>query len=280
MGSLRQKSSVPLLGTGHGAAPLGAGSLDCCHRRFIHRPARTPSKLSESVHEWLNMYALAASAAGVSLLAPQPSDARVVYTKTHRVIGTNGMYALDLNHNGTMDFQIRESGNTLGTAGDNALIAKEARGNAVEGYVSQYRRLVGAALKKGMSIGRHRHFVSDSHYGEVMASVFQTDEIGLHYYGPWLNVTNRYLGLRFKIHGKTHYGWARLSVRVQGRHIAATLTGYAYETVPIKSIIAGKTAGPDEVGSAHRASDAAFSVRTPKPATLGLLALGSHGLGK
>jgi hypothetical protein len=250
--------------------------------KHSHRPARTPSKLSESVHEWLNMYALAARAAGVSLLAlSQPSDARVVYTKTHRVIGTNGMYALDLDHNGTTDFLIRESGNTSGTAGYNALVAKEARGNAVEGYVSQDGRKFGAALKKGMPIGRHQHFVSNnSHYGEGMATVIQTDSIGLHYYGPWRNVTNRYLGLRFKIHGKIHYGWARLSVRVQGRHITATLTGYAYETVPNKSIIAGKTTGSGEVGSASRVSAAAFNVRTPKPATLGLLALGSHDLWK
>jgi hypothetical protein len=47
----------------------------------------------------------------------------------------------------------------------------------------------------------------------------------------------------------------------------ATLTGYAYETVPNKPIIAGKTKGPDVI--------------TLEPGSLGRLAQGSPGhLGK
>ncbi len=59
--------------------------------------------------------------------------------------------------------------------------------------------------------------------------------------GPWLNVKNRYLGLKFIIKGKDHFGWARLTTT--GR--IALLTGYAYETIPNKPIIAGKTKGPE-----------------------------------
>jgi hypothetical protein len=71
------------------------------------RSARTPSDLSDSVHQRLNMYVLAASAAGVGILAlAQPSEAKIVYTKTRRVIGTNGIYPLDLNHDGIIDFVI------------------------------------------------------------------------------------------------------------------------------------------------------------------------------
>jgi len=32
--------------------------------------------------------------------------------------------------------------------------------------------------------------------------------------GPWKNLENRYLGLKFSIAGRTHYGWVRLSVKV------------------------------------------------------------------
>ena len=59
--------------------------------------------------------------------------------------------------------------------------------------------------------------------------------------GNWLNVTNRYLGFSFKINGKTHYGWARMNVQIKGLRIVGTLTGYAYETIPNKSIMAGRT---------------------------------------
>jgi hypothetical protein len=61
------------------------------------------------------------------------------------------------------------------------------------------------------------------------------------YYGPWTNVANRFLGLRFKIRGKIHYGWARLTVVDQGFKLTGTLTGYAYETIPNKAIVAGNT---------------------------------------
>jgi hypothetical protein len=68
--------------------------------------------------------------------------------------------------------------------------------------------------------------------------------------GLWLNVSNGYLGLKFQIKGKTHYGWARLSVHSSEGYgyqipvsMEATLTGYAYETVAGKSIKAGQTKG-------------------------------------
>jgi len=71
------------------------------------------------------------------------------------------------------------------------------------------------------------------------------------FYGYWLNggkgVKNRYLGLKFAIRGRIHYGWARLSVTItHGRpYITATLTGFAYETVANRPIITGHTKGPD-----------------------------------
>jgi hypothetical protein len=55
------------------------------------------------------MYTLAASAAGVSLLAlVHPAEAKAVYTKVHQVIGPDGSYKLDLNHDGITDFTILE----------------------------------------------------------------------------------------------------------------------------------------------------------------------------
>ena len=78
-----------------------------------------------------------------------------------------------------------------------------------------------------------------------MASVRQSDTVFYKCYGQWYNVTNRYLGMKFKIHGKTHYGWARLNVFFHGFTLTGTITGYAYETIANKGIIAGKTKGED-----------------------------------
>jgi hypothetical protein len=220
---------------------------------------------------------------GLLALAP-PSEAKIIYTHAHHVIRTNGSYALDLNHDRTTDFLIRELGSTSGTWGTNFLLAKEARGNAVQSYNSRSFGRVAAGLKKGARIGRSQGFISGNRNGEVMEEVRQTDGFGVNYYGQWMKVTDRYLGLRFKIHGKIHYGWARLSVREQGRFITATVTGYAYETTPNKSIIAGKTHGStdDPILSADTTSPADPQTNhipdTSQLASPGMLALGAQGV--
>ena len=104
-----------------------------------------------------------------------------------------------------------------------------------------------------------------------------------YYNGPWADsgkpVDKRYLGLRFLIKGKVHFGWARLNVRIYRSAkptATAVLTGYAYETIPNKPIIAGKTKGPEDLSSIEEPNPVAFP--TPTPVTLGTLAIGAPGL--
>jgi hypothetical protein len=59
-------------------------------------------------------------------------------------------------------------------------------------------------------------------------------------------------------------------------NVDATLTGYAYETIPNRAIIAGKTKGPDDASVEE--SNTASTVPAPEPSTLGVLSLGSPGL--
>ena len=78
----------------------------------------------------------------------------------------------------------------------------------------------------------------------------QYSDLGL-WVGKGNSVRNRYLGLKFVIDGKVHYGWARLNVTL-GHHrqygdVSGTLTGYAYETIPNKAITTGKTKGQDVI---------------------------------
>jgi hypothetical protein len=53
---------------------------------------------------------------------------------------------------------------------------------------------------------------------------------------------------------------------------------YAYETIPGKPIIAGRTKGPADIGSVVPAVPASLAASAPEPATLGLLAMGSTAL--
>jgi hypothetical protein len=196
------------------------------------------------------MYALAASGVGTLALA-QPAAARIIYTPVHHVVGKNGRYNIDLNHDKVADLTLV---NTHGCNTDycvDALSAVPAAGNGVEGVRGFLSIPYASALTRGAVIGPKQPFL-----GQLMAS----SQSGQGTIGRWLNVTNGYLGLKFAIKGKTHFGWARLTVQVYGgAFIKATLTGYAYETIPNKKIIAGKTHGNDE-------------------ATLGRLAQGASGL--
>jgi hypothetical protein len=157
------------------------------------------------------MYALAASAAGVGLLAlTPPAAAKIVFAKAHQVIGCNGIYELDLNHDRLVDFLIQQIGycNSYGTI-NQMLLAKGALGNTVEGS-----KRYASALKAGQGIGSNQHFTSGATNGATMGYIHKfADSSSQRSYGKWINVNSRYLGLKFKIKGETHHGWARLSVR-------------------------------------------------------------------
>jgi hypothetical protein len=225
----------------------------------MKRTSRKPSKLSKSVQHQLNSYALAASAAGVGILAlAQPSEAKIVYTQAHRVLKGKVSYKLDLNHDGITDFTLRESP-CRSCGGGTVLSVLPVSRNGVSGFTTKYRSGWAFALKPGTLIGTRQQFL-----GRLMAWAGTSGDGGTDDVGSWVNVKNRYLGLKFKIAETTHYGWARLSVKAGVRTITATLTGYAYETIPNKPIIAGKTHGKDVI--------------TIEPASLGHLAQGASAI--
>lgn len=73
-------------------------------------PSRIPSILSNTVLEHLNRYALAATAAGVGMLAATPSaEAKIVYTPVHIRISPHHMVPIDLNHDGKTDFTLDDT---------------------------------------------------------------------------------------------------------------------------------------------------------------------------
>jgi hypothetical protein len=206
------------------------------------RPPRTPFTFSDSLHHQLSLYAVAAGAACVGMLGlAQPAEAKIIYTKAdERVFGIDVPF--DLNHDGKTDFFFRSFVVATTPATSTGLVIHPESPNAI--WVTSKGKA--AALCAGAQIGAKAPFSSPS--GSVsMGKIVRVQTNGKRYYvGPWENggkgVKNRYLGLRFQIKGKTHYGWARLNFP---RPQQAILTGYAYETIPNKTIIAGKTKGPD-----------------------------------
>jgi hypothetical protein len=235
---------------------------------------RNGVNLSSPLERGLKMYALAAGAAGVGALAlAQPAEARIVYTATNvTIVGPNGSYNLDLNNDGQIDFTIRNTKRSSNTEWNSYALWDEAvEGNGIE--CNQIRNSAGyaLALARGSKIGAGRKVCRTA----ALESVF-----GTYQHGNWKNATNRYLGVKFNIKGQTHYGWARLSVRFKNG-IRAILTGFAYETIPNKPIIAGRTHAGNDGNPADPASAASVTnpiPETPKPASLGALAMGAPGL--
>jgi hypothetical protein len=198
------------------------------------------------------------------------SEAKIIYTPAHRILKVGMNYKLDLNHDGVVDF-ILKNYRCKSCGGGADLSVLPAAGNGASGFATTSGTWA-SALKPGALIGTRRYFP-----GKGMAFVGTTRDGATINGGSWVNVKNRYLGLKFKIEGKTHYGWARLNVSVQNLSVIATLTGYAYETVPDKPIFTGQTKEP-EIDNAVDQSTVSPIALSSKPATLGLLAMGAPGL--
>ncbi|MFZ0772959.1 MAG: hypothetical protein WCA49_23255 [Candidatus Sulfotelmatobacter sp.] len=232
----------------------------------MERLPRSSSVLSESFHKRLDLYTLAASMGGVSLLAlVQPAEAEIVYTPTNQNIGVNTPFNLDLNHDGITDFQLWNKYSFRVALEAKLGIKPMLADNRIAGN-SEYA----AALPGGVSIGGDARFPIKGDGIMVWWFYSFSSTVCCGSYGPWRNVKNRYLGLKFLVNGETHYGWARLNVAFNAPHITATLTGYAYETEANKAIDAGQT---EETASSELRSPR--NGKAQQVGALGILALGS-----
>jgi hypothetical protein len=224
------------------------------------------SGLSATFSRSIAAYAMAAGAAGVTLSAMASSNenaqGHIVFTPAHLFlygIGTTHL-SIDLNHDGITDLDmtmtnIRYYGEGSDFAGgtfwdrptaDNSAILRPLAKGAVIGNSGMFDA-GRARLAWGRDVGHSGH------------GSYSTG-------GPWAgNSPNQYLGVRFLINGETHYGWIRMTVYTSVNEVSTTVTGYAYNTVPNQSLKAGEGTEQPRVAST-------------RPASLGLLALGSTGL--
>ena len=241
---------------------------------------RSTTRFAAKLDKDLLAYAAAASAAGVSLLAlAQPVEARIIYTPAHKSIGATTF--LDLTHDGTNDFKFAltrtshcEGGCTTtgihhGTAFQASYATLDVTGVRARNQVFG-QAAYASALAAGVSVGPGGEFPG----GKLMANVRAISGNNESYHGPWQDnggVQHRYLGLKFAIHGKIHYGWARLNVAVSsGAHLRATLTGYAYESVADKAIVTGKQRGDDDDAQSETLGQLATgaAILATQPATI------------
>ena len=208
----------------------------------------------DKLSQRLLAYAAAAGAAGVGVLAAAaPARADIVFTPANITFSDSNL-AIDITHGTLNDFLFTGFSST-----NMSLNVDGYHGDGILRGPSGYAAALGRGAKIGASAGKffeELEMAGISYRGSTLT-------------GSWADVRNRYLGLSIDVNGQIHYGWAELSVRKPGsrRAIVATLEGYAYDTVANQTIRAGQV-GPNTLIST-----------TPEPGTLGLLALGSLGVG-
>jgi len=229
-----------------------------------HRASQRLAALDKGVAA----YAVAASAAGVSLLAlVQPAEGKIIYTAADSEIAPKAILALDLSHGGHSDFSFsnKVATCTCRTFSEKLTIAPLGK-NGIMSHA--------AALPAGAQVGPKQAFQNSAQPMLGFRERCSSSSCEYVTSGAWKNITREYLGLKFYIHGQAHYGWARLNVTLtQTGFVYALLTGYAYETVPNKPIITGKRRGPGAISE-----PAELSQDDLDRATLGALAKGAAGL--
>jgi hypothetical protein len=230
-------------------------------------PLRTIAKINSKLEKNLAAYVAAAgAAAGMGILAAPSASAEVVYTPANLTL-KQGITPLDINNDGVSDFRFYRGGYGHGSR---LYILQQDQKNLVFNSAT----FNAAPLPSGARIGPNGAFKEDEDKAWFMAGWSEgLSGISSRSDGPWKQAQSTYLGLRFSVNGETHYGWARMTVNAK-TGIIATLTGYAYETIPNKPIFAGQTSGPAE--ASYFAPD--LIAPAPRAASLGMLARGSDAI--
>ena len=255
-------------------------------------PKRQRAQVESRLEQKFLAYAAMASAAGVAMLAaPQNAEAKIVYTAVNAQIGH--AYPLDLNADGLVDFYLLNGG-AVSIAGSFRVSYLDVchigasrcveSSSMLQANANNQVRANGsgaAVLRFGAKIGTGEQWEGKGRPVGMAARVYYSgSNTAQHWEGPWANeghgVTNKYLGFKFKIGNMFHYGWARVTFTTLARSYQATITGYAYETVPGKAILAGHTSG--SVEGAELLPPASQQKAPVQGASLGMLASGWSGL--
>jgi hypothetical protein len=222
-------------------------------------------------------YSMAAAAAGVSLMAlAAPAEGKVVIT-THINIPVTSTVSLDLNHDGVADIQIGICGYSAGNfdcssrfplgAYSTNLSAKGLHG----GGILDSKQTGALNLARSAPIGKSGYFGQYGFMAERAGTAYTTAKPT----GNWgSGQPNRFLGVKIIIHGATHFGWIRITVKnpTSKGKLTATITEYGYETIANKKVLAGLASNSTNV------PEAKTNLPAVSGASLGMLALGAGGM--
>ena len=203
--------------------------------------------MNKKIQKKLSKYS---SVTGAFVLVASSANAAVIYTDVNpdvTVIGS-GTYNLDLNNDLTADFSIEVSSSSFGSTSRIRNLYAGRIGYSGNNAVARNASYYGALLNTNVSVNASLAWAP---YRQTLArSYFRSSSYSGSMYtyssmnGPWLNATDKFIGLRFEIAGQTHYGWARLDTRLDSTGGEFTIKDYAYESFSGVGILTGDTGGP------------------------------------
>jgi hypothetical protein len=167
------------------------------------------------------------------------SSAEIIYTNIpDHTLAKNTTYQLDLNNDGTMDFEFSYSWQGGGGSCNEVLpnwIHSTASVSAINsGFQTAYYLGMPAALN-----------INDTIQGwgtPVTATLHKVNFLcnnGWTYFGNWNSSSDHYLAVKFSIGDNWFYGWIRMNIESSGLggvNIAFTIKDYAYESTPNQPI--------------------------------------------
>jgi len=231
------------------------------------------SLLDEILERRMLLYVLAA---GATIAGASAAQAKVVFTPSNVVLKPTSGLAIDLNNDGVVDFSLGDFTSIISVSCTSGRQRRVRRAPDSGECREPFSFIVVAApddqgeevMSSGLAaaLGTGAKIGGDDTFGQPNEELaLASGTSGVPFFGNFQNVTNRFIGVRFRINGQTHFGWIGFR-SVQG--FTVTLAGWAYETEPNKAILAG---------ARGERGDAA-SVYTPEATSLQLLALGHTGI--
>jgi len=169
------------------------------------------------------------------------SAAQIIYTDIqdttiYPAFSLGNHYALDLNNDGQVDFNFefwKFSAESTGYFIQSfSLYAYHQYGNQIEGT-----GINASALHENDIIDGSKPWISHSAVlGQYNSAIYSTTSF-FSSGGNWINITDRYLGVRLIENTDTLYGWIRMDVNIKDSMV---IKDFAYNTIPNEQILAGE----------------------------------------
>ncbi|MEH6534805.1 MAG: T9SS type A sorting domain-containing protein [Psychroserpens sp.] len=141
--------------------------------------------------------------------------------------GVGDTFLIDIDSNGTDDFQIRHNGSS-NLYLDPLTASNDALGSGGASFAYPFDLTSGTAISSG----------AGSWFNNGFSGGFQSLNYGSCSFGNWCSVSDGYIGLRFNISGSIHYGWVQLDVDQNGD--VWTVKGFAYHDTAGMPLNAGQ----------------------------------------